>query len=77
MIADKWLANIERVESEQHRDYFLTYFTELSPKHLKDPKHLEGLKAILARNIANDDKALLVKLLKEEIAQMELIKAIV
>lgn len=46
-LADKWLENIERVEAEQHRDYFELYYVKLSPKHLKSAAHLQKLKAIL------------------------------
>ena len=35
-LANLWLRNIERVESEQHRDYFEGYFLGLSPRFLKD-----------------------------------------
>ena len=35
-IANLWLENIERVEAEQHRDYFLTFFTQLSPRFMRN-----------------------------------------
>ena len=48
----------------------------MTPRFLRNPDHLDQLKAILARHESNDEKALMVKLLKEEIAEMELIKTI-
>ena len=75
-LASVWLENIEKVEQEQHRDYFDAFFVRLSPRFLRNEKHTSALKALLAKHESNDDKALLVKLLREEIAQMELIKAI-
>ena len=64
------------MEQEQHRDYFEAFFCGLSPRHLRDEKHTAALRSLLAKHESTDDKALLVKLLKEEIAKMELIKAI-
>ena len=75
-IAQQWINNIEKVEAEQHRDYFLAYFVGMTPRFLRNSSHLDQLKAILTRHESNDEKALMVKLLKEEIAEMELIKTI-
>ena len=44
---------------------------------MRYPGHLDMLRSILKKHQDNDDKALLVKLLKEEIAQYELILGIV
>ena len=49
-LAQMWLASIERVESEQHRDYFEAFFVGLSPRHLKQPEIVAELRAILARH---------------------------
>ena len=74
--AQMWLESIERVEREQHRDYFEAYFVGLSPRHLKRREIVAELRAILARHQADSEKALLVKLVREEIADMDLLIAI-
>lgn len=34
IFAEKWFESLETVEKNQHRDYFETYFRELSPRFL-------------------------------------------
>jgi len=49
-IAQLWLESIERVEAEQHRDYFLEFFCGLSPRFLRDEAHFAKLWDMLERN---------------------------
>ena len=61
---------MEFVEKNFHRDYFQAWFLNLCPSFLRKPEHFEKYKALLAK-YKGTDKTLFVKLLKNEIDNME------
>ena len=68
--ADQFFDKVCMVEETFHRDFFLSWFGCLSPAFLKRPCDLERMKALLTQ-FENTDKTLFVKLLKEEIDDLE------
>ena len=68
--AENFFEQVEFVEMNFHRDYFVTWFENLCPTFLRKPEHEEKYKALLAKYEATD-KTLFVKLLKNEIDNIE------
>ena len=68
--ADLFFDQVEFVELNFHRDYFEAWFLNLCPSFLRKPEHFEKYKALLAK-YEGTDKTLFVKLLKDEIDNME------
>lgn len=64
------------MEETQHRDYFEAFFCRLAPRFLHDRNILTQLWEMLERHKDNDDKALLTKLIREELAEMHLLSEI-
>jgi hypothetical protein len=52
--ANLWLANLERVESQMHMDYFTVFFKNLSPSFLGKPEHVKILKEMLTKHEKSD-----------------------
>lgn len=68
--ADKFMACIEQIFREKHRDYAERFFMSLSPAFLNREKDLNALKEILART-NQEQEPHFAKLLKREIQTME------
>lgn len=68
--ADKFMANIEDIFQNKHRDYAERFFHSLSPAFLNREKDLEAFKTILART-DQEHNPHFTKTLKREIQTME------
>lgn len=68
--ADMWIANLENVEENFHRDYFAEYFESLRPDFLRRQSDVDKLKELLAK-LQETDKNLFKKKLTETIAEIE------
>lgn len=64
--ADKFMAVIEQIFAEKHRDYAEVFFVSLSPAFLNRPQDLESFKAIYERAMKTENTHF-QKLLKREI----------
>lgn len=68
--ADKFMAVIEQIFAEKHRDYAEAFFTCLSPAFLNREKDLESFKEILAR-AQKAENTHFTKMVTREIQKME------
>jgi hypothetical protein len=73
---DKWVANLEQIESSRHFDYFKQYVIRLSPAFLGLQSHADAMKALLAKHQGNVAKSYLCRCLKEEIYTIETVQKI-